>query len=210
VSQNINCSRITGGKNLILLSLISILRSAYGGTLLSLQILNDLSAFKDYNEVMLQQICEVLERVVNNDAAVVQNYESHDEFFWGSTLPSLTSLYRPDKGQEGYSSVFKEVIRLCTLTLLHTLQVILGHHSNLVVLFNEDLFDYVMSLPWIVPDQCSGKAKEVVKEVGKLIQIEPLPLFSLAKAKLAKTEYGLHRVLKAVSISDLLYPENTS
>ena len=159
---------------------------------------------------MLKQICEVLERTVHNDAAVVQNYESNEEFFWGSTLPALTSLYRPDDGQEGYSLVFKKVIRLCTLTLLHTLQIILGHQSKLIVLLNEDLYDYVMSLPWIVPSQCSGKAKEVVKEVGKLIQMEPLPLLSLAKAKLAKTEYGLHRVLKAVSISDLLYPEINS
>ena len=172
----------------------------------ALQIVNDVRAFQDYEESLLQQIIELLEKVCDSDPSIVRAYEINAEFFWGSSLPSLTSLYRPDDVESQVATpIMEKLLKLCIQTLLHVLRIILGCHTNLIILLNEDLFDYALCLPWIVPSHSHAKALEVVQEVCKLTQVQPSSLQSLAKAKLAKMEYGLRRVLLAVSISDLLY-----
>ncbi len=174
-----------------------------------MQIINDVGAYQKYKKSLLVQITELLRKVCDSDPSVVRTYEKNAEFFWGSSLPALTSLYRPDNGENCQSrtnSLYRDITQLCTQTLLHTLHIILGHHNNLVNLFNENLVDYVVCLPSIVPSHSHQKAQAVVQEVGKQVQLQPLSLHSLAKAKIAKMKYGLQKVMKAITVTDLLHP----
>lgn len=171
-------------------------------------IINNIQSFQGFEYSLLKQVMSLMENVCIADPSIVRTYEVNADFFCGSSLPSLTSLYHPEIDHESTNSPsMKKLREVCTDTLLHTLHICLGRQDNLDVLVNENLLDYVVSLPWIVPEASRSRALVVVQEVSKFIQLQPLSLCSLAKAQLAKMKYGLRQVIMVVSISDLLHPQ---
>ena len=71
-------------------------------------------------------------------------------------------------------------------------------------LVEEDLLDLLVAMIWNISPESQERAKKVYKEVAKFQQIQPPTLSLLAKAKLAKTKWGLKKMRDVESVSYLL------
>lgn len=71
-------------------------------------------------------------------------------------------------------------------------------------LLREKLVDYIICLPAHMPNQqLRNKAQDLVQELGLSVQIQPPSLTTLAKAKLAKMQFGLEKVIGIHSVQQL-------
>ena len=64
-------------------------------------------------------------------------------------------------------------------------------------------------MPWHVPVVSRDKAVALLRELGRHVRLEPPRLCNIAKAKLAKTHFGLERVAKVTSVGEIfksVYP----
>ncbi len=104
----------------------------YAGVLVALQIIN---CDKD----MLDRIMKLLKEICDSDPSLVRSYENWCGLYFEISLTTLTSLYRPDNGENYQSTnfLYRDITQLCTQTLLLTLHITVGHHNNLAYLFNE-------------------------------------------------------------------------
>ena len=140
----------------------------------------------------------------------ILSYETKEGLVWATFLPHITYLYHP-VDLHGYDIVlssevataFSKLHDLSTTILLRSLLNAFTRDIHVNVLIEENILDYVVLLPWYVPEKCRPLARDVLKEVSKFVQIRPPSLCSMAKAKLAKSSTGLKRTLDMRSISDL-------
>ena len=74
------------------------------------------------------------------------------------------------------------------------------------VLVHEGLVDYIVCMPWNVPQESrvQQKAKELVTFLSQHMQLQPPSLVSVTKARLASLHFGLDRVLNTLSVHHLL------
>ena len=152
-------------------------------------------------ESLLIKIMSLMESVCAVDPVDVRAYEIKEGLVWGTFLPYITYLYDPKRLLS--SELLVKLHQLSTSVLLHALKNALGRDAHVKILLDEGLLEYVVALPWHVPESCRTLAMGIRKEVSKFVQIRPPSLCSLAKAKLAKSSTGLKRVLDMRSVSDL-------
>ena len=61
-------------------------------------------------------------------------------------------------------------------------------------------------MPWNVPKTLQHKARMLISLLAPHIPIEPPRLSILAKAKLAKTQFGLKKMMEIQSVNELTSP----
>lgn len=88
-----------------------------------------------------------------------------------------------------------------TLLFLHS-KVARPCHS--AVIAKEKLGDYIVCLPWHVDPACKKNARDMVKDLGVHMKLQPPKIGPMIRAMLAKKYFGLERVIEANSLSELL------
>ena len=157
-----------------------------------------------FPESLLQKVIVLMERICNTNPVAIRAYEIKDGLEWETCMPFVNYLYSPVKESVKYSkSLFMKLHHLGTEVLLHALQTAVGRNTRLKTIIREGLLDYIVVLPWHMPESSRGRARDLVQDVGKSIRIELPSLCSLAKAKLAKESLGLKKVLEMESVTDL-------
>ena len=159
-----------------------------------------LSTLKEMR-MLMYQACSL-------DPMEIRKYEElrHD-FCWQSFLDCVHYLYVPLTPQmaklRAHSMEIEELCLLSTDALLHYLESALGRSEYAEIIVSENLLDFIIALPWIVPRCYEERATHVVKELAKFRAIQPLPLLSIAKAKLAKSIWGLKKLMEVSSLCEL-------
>lgn len=140
----------------------------------------------------------------------IVKYEEDQMCVWATLLPYLKLLYLPNA-----PGTFPNDASLSQLQLLSLNTVLFFLHSKIVrgthreVLLREGLLDFVSCMPWHVPVVSRDKAVALLRELGRHVRLEPPRLCNIAKAKLAKTHFGLERVAKVTSVGEIfksVYP----
>ena len=74
------------------------------------------------------------------------------------------------------------------------------------VLVREGLVDYIVCMPWNVPQESrlQQRARELVVFLSQHMQLQPPSLVNVTKARLASLHFGLDRVLNTLSVHQLL------
>ena len=162
---------------------------------------------------LLLKMLTLMDQACDVDPNKVQEYEKRHGIIWGTFLPCIEYLYEPHTMLFNAASSEDSLIPLIeTLrsraidVLLQHLQNSLGRREHMEVLIPEDILDYITLLPWILPQNCFNNIKFVHNEIAKFQQIQPPLLISIAKATLAKSTWGLQRLMNMNSISDLCTP----
>lgn len=120
----------------------------------------------------------------------VKNY-----YVWSTLLPYIKLMYLPES-QSPKTKTTEQLHMLSLQTILLSLQNMLGRDNHKELLFKEGLEDYITCMPAHVPAPLKEQAKELVRIVASdTIQLQPPKLVNLAKAKLAKLQFGLECVL---------------
>ena len=142
--------------------------------------------------------------------AEIRQYEEKEGLVWGTFLPYLQYLYKPSNLKNKDSATERDTTRAefyvsyCNV-LLYGLENALGREVHLEILVKEELLDYTMCLPAVLPGECQPRARSLVNELGKHRQLQPPSLCTLAKAHLAKIFCGLQPVMEMKSIGEFLH-----
>ena len=137
-------------------------------------------------------------------------YEKERGTIWATLLPYVKLVFLPETPQH-----FSECPSLTELQVLSLRVVLFFLHSKMSVeryhslLRKEELVDFVLCMPWHVPDACRGEAANVASDLSTAMGgLQPPRLLSLAQAKLAKCSIGLERVraMSAGEIRAFFYP----
>ena len=161
---------------------------------------------QNFHISILKDIKMLMHQVCSSDPVEMRTYES-DNVYWYSFLDWVQYLYIPSTQTPTLwtnSLVIDELRLLSTDVLLHYLQNTLGRREHVEIVLEENLLDYVIALPWIVPRHFEERVKCVVRELAKIQQIQPPSLSSLAKARLAKSTWGLKKIMEMNSLRELL------
>ena len=135
------------------------------------------------------------------DPLVLAQEEQTSRNFWSVFEPFVTLLYVPipleGSREGGERELLLQKMRTCSvqsaLIALHI--IILDGHKSLDIICREYLLPYIILAPVHVPMSLRSQASEVVRCLGRHVQIEPPTLADLAKASLAKYQFGLERLL---------------
>ena len=137
-------------------------------------------------------------------------YEDRARFSWSVFLPYVKLVYAPETptldpiiSSDPTSLLAK--LRLLSLELiLFWLRNTLGRSCHRDILIQEGLSDYLVCLPWYVPEKLKKAACDLLSVFAGNSSISPPRLSILARAKLAKVRFGLEKVLRVVSARELL------
>ena len=177
----------------------------YTAVVLAQLICGSASLLQTFPQESLEKMLSLMNKVLIYDPDTIREYEISEGAVWGTFLPFITFLYapRPKSISISTSGTF-EISNLhhcaCNV-LLHCLENALGRERHIATLVEEGLLDYLVALTWIVPGE---RIKNVVREVAKFRQLQPPSLTSLTKAKLAKSQWGLKKLIEMQTISELL------
>ena len=146
---------------------------------------------------------------MNATVRSVSEQECKRGFFWSVFLPYVKLLFVPDRTQNSTNSVspglnISSLQLLSTESVLFCLQCTLDNVESRESFLTEKLNDYVVCMPWHVPMVLREKAKSVLHTLSKHTQLQPPRLSILAKAKLAKMQFGLVKMIKMSSMHELL------
>jgi hypothetical protein len=148
-----------------------------------------------------------MEGVCQSDPADIRAYEIKEGLIWGTFLPYMSFLYHPLSVPKSANVPLMEQISelqlLSAKVMIHCLHNALGREEHYTILKAEGLVDYLVAIPWYLPDCCTDIARNMIREISKLVPLKPPSLCSLAKANLAKHTLGLKQVLNMKSMSDL-------
>ena len=148
---------------------------------------------------LLPQVVAIMEKILHTaPPSVVRKYEEQEGLLWGTFLPYIKLLYLPDTSRS-------DEVHVCSVNILvHALQNALGRPIHRDVLIKEGLLEYVICLPWHVPQLSRENAKAMIMELAGYIQLQPPSLCILAKTKLAKMNFGLEKLLSVSSVAEIL------
>lgn len=140
----------------------------------------------------------------------VAEQEVNSGCFWSVFLPYVKLAYIPtpslDNSTKSDYSTNAPLMRLqllSILTALFGLQCMLFNKESREGLLKENLMDYIICLPWVVPSELTTIAEGTVTSLSAHVQLQPPRLSVLAKAKLAKMHFGLEKVFHLHSIQEL-------
>ena len=138
------------------------------------------------------------------DPLVLAQEEQTSGNFWSVFEPFVTLLYVPTplegSREGGERELLLQKMRTCSVqSALIALHIIIlcsdDGHKSLDIICRENLLPYIILAPVHVPVSLRSQASEVVRCLGQHVQIEPPTLADLAKASLAKYQFGLERLL---------------
>ena len=129
--------------------------------------------------------------------------------WWGALFPFLEVAYHPycTSTESSNSNEVLDLKLLCIEMGIFSLQVALLGEKEKLVLTKEGSLDFVVCLPWCLP-QGSRAQQQAVELVSYLRHekqlVRPPSLLNIAKAKLAAMCFGLKKMINSYSIQDLL------
>ena len=94
----------------------------------------------------------------------------------------------------------------CIETGVFSMQNVLHDEETRDVLVREGLVDYIICMPWNVPQESrvQRRARELVVFLSQHMQLQPPSLVNTTKARLASLHFGLDKVLYTHSVHELL------
>ena len=151
----------------------------------------------------------------------IRDHEVKNGYKWSTVVPFVKVAYYPRHNKELSMANHKDTNTYhdgdTTATLdrlavhciemgVFSLQNVLQDEEIRDVLVREGLVDYVMSMPWNVPQgsRVHQRARELVTFLGQHMHLHPPSLVNLTKARLASLHFGLDKVFRAFSVHELL------
>ena len=190
------------------LLMLHLLFRCYAGVALAQMISGSANLLQTFPLSSLERIKKLMHQVCTFHPAQIRGYETRQKLYWETFSACVQYLYVPNPKISSeaniYSTVIKELSLLSVEVLLLYLQNALGRKIHVDIIINEGLLDFIVALPWVVPECYEERAKCVVREIAKFQSIHPPPLTVIAKAKLAKSTWGLKKLMEIHSVSQLL------
>ena len=138
----------------------------------------------------------------------VSEQESSLGFFWSTFFPYLKLLFVPNTLQNSTSPCNDPSISSLQLlsieSVLFSLQCMLNNPDSRQSFLAEEFNEYVVCVPWHVPQELKEKASSFLHVLSTHTQLQPPRLSVLAKTKLAKMQFGLEKMIKMSSLFELL------
>ncbi len=134
----------------------------------------------------------------------LMQFEEKKRFSWSVFFPYVRLVYSPNVPRPGLDPPLARLQLLSLEMVLFWLRNTLGQASHREILAKEGLSDYVICLPWFMPEASRDNACALVSVFMGEACVSPPRLSTLARGKLAKMHFGLERVIKAVSGHELL------
>ena len=154
----------------------------------------------------LENSVTLMDKILCYDPEEIRAHQIKEEFVCRTFEPCVLFLYSPhfDTFPSSFGVMIAKLHNRATEVLLHYFEYSIGRQDHIDILVEEKLLDFVVALPWIVPQECQERARKVCKEMAKFLQVQPPSLTSLVMAKLAKMKWGLRKMREMVSVSQLL------
>ena len=138
----------------------------------------------------------------------VSEQESSLGFFWSTFLPYLKLLFMPNTPRNSTTPRNDPSISSLQLlsieSVLFCLQCMLNNPDSHQSFLAEELNEYIVCVPWHVPQELKEKASSFLRVLSTHTQLQPPRLSVLAKTKLAKMQFGLEKMIKMSSLFELL------
>ena len=148
------------------------------------------------------------------DYRVIQEHETKNGYIWSTIVPFVNLAYFPYANRRFASShcdpkereTIENLQRLCIEAGVFSLQNMLSGNQVREIMVQEKLVDYIICIPWYVPpgSHAQERAHELVSRLSQTIQLQPPRLVTMVRAKLAALHFGLEKVLRTVSVHELL------
>lgn len=140
------------------------------------------------------------------DYKEVRKHEVLNGYIWSTLVPFIKLVYLPHGKEPGHETRLTKLQELCIEAGVFSLQNMLSGEEGKAVLVEEGLTEYVTCMPWHIPkgSVAQGRARDLVAQQCQKLQPQPPRLASLTRAKLAVMYFGLERVLRVVSVQQLM------
>ena len=142
------------------------------------------------------------------DVGTLAEHEVKTGSFWSVFKPFIRLLYVPktplrvtnkDSACLHREQLISKLQLLSISSALVALHVIIlnseERHKSLEVVERERLMPYIIAAPSHVPESLKAQAMDLVGCLGRYMHVGPPTLTDLAKASLAKFQFGLERML---------------
>lgn len=137
-------------------------------------------------------------------------YEENRRFSWSVFFPYVNLIYLPSiplhqasVATEENSTLLHKLQLMAIETILFWLHNTLGRESHREILIKEKLLDYVVCIPWYVPEVLQDKARAFTSMLASHTPVEPPRLSILSKAKLSKMHFGLKKMMEVQSVHEV-------
>ena len=157
----------------------------------------------------------ILDFMWDVDPAALAQEEQTSGNFWSVFEPFVALLYIPcppageTSGDSERNVLFRSLWHSSLHSALTTLRIIIlcfdDGHKSLEIIRRENLIPYIILAPSHVPESLKPQATELVHCLGQHIKIQPPSLADLAKASLARYQFGLERMLHLQSPHELVF-----
>lgn len=153
----------------------------------------------------------------------IRDHEVKNGYKWSTVIPFVKLAYYPRHNREFSMEIHRDTCAINTedgdnvVTLnrlavnciemgVFSMQNVLYDEEIRDVLVHEGLVDYIICMPWNVPQESrvQQRARELVVFLSQHMQLQPPSLVNVTKARLASLHFGLDRVLKTLSVHELL------
>ena len=124
----------------------------------------------------------------------IRDCEIENRYVWQTFMPYVKLAFIPNTIELTRDQRTMQILSL--RLIIFSLQNMLGRSKHREVL-QENLLDYIVSMPWFVPDPLKQQAKELVLMLAGYpdVTMQPPRLLSITKASIAKTHLGLEKVV---------------
>ena len=152
----------------------------------------------------------------------IRDHEVKNGYKWSTVTPFVKLAYYPRFNRELSMEIHRDTASTdaqdsmtvdlnmlavhCIEMGVFSMQNVLHDEEIRDVLVCEGLVDYIVCMPWNVPQESrvQQRATELVTFLSQHIQLQPPSLVSVTKARLASLHFGLEQVLNTLSVHDLL------
>lgn len=159
----------------------------------------------DYHPLIYEEMEEFL---TSTHYETMMNGELRHWYVWSTFMPYIKLAYLPNTPQE--EGPVGELQLLSLQMIIFALQNMLGRDNHREALLEEGLLDYIKCMPEYVPSSLRPQSKVLVQMLEAFPDIPQVPpkLTSLVKARLAKTHFGLEKIVSLAvgEIVSQVYP----
>lgn len=150
----------------------------------------------------------------------IRDHEVKNGYKWSTVTPFVKVAYYPYQNRSLSMDIHKDTVSdldndaanlkmlavHCIEMGVFSMQNVLHDEEIRDVLEREGLIDYIICMPWNVPQEgrVQQRAKELVVFLSQHRQLQPPSLINMTKARLAALHFGLDKVLSTYSVHELL------
>ena len=154
---------------------------------------------QEYQKQIINEMDSLLQAT---DYETIMQYEVKHWYVWATFLPYVKLAYVPNTQTEG---PLQKLQLLSLEVIIFALQNMLGRENHREFLMKEGLLDFVTCMPQYVPPSLKSRTTKLVQMVASSPDVPegPPKLLNLVKARLAKMNCGLEKVL-SLSVSEII------